>query len=183
LKSPAFLTVVLGFWLGASAAIGFTAAASFLGIEESLSVNEPLAQRANVTPGDKEALRRSSLFVFAGELNRLLFRHFNRAQLVLAAAALLAAIIAVPRPSVAVMIIAAALCVLALTFYLAPAITDLGRQLDFVSRSSPPAADLAKFERLDLLHDLYTYVEAGKCLLLIAACFFAFRKPRPAAEG
>ncbi|MBN1441759.1 MAG: hypothetical protein JXA90_03570 [Planctomycetes bacterium] len=183
MKSPACLTLVLGFWVGASAMIWFTAIASFSGIEEALSINEPLGQRANVPPGDKEALRKSSIFVFAGELNRLLFRHFNRAQLVVAAAALLVGVFAAPRPSAIAPIILAALCVLALTFYLAPAITDLGRQLDFVSRASPPAAELAKFERLDLLHDVYKYVEAGKCLLLIAACFFALRKPRPASEA
>lgn len=167
------LSWLLGLWLGGTLLLMVSVAYSFRGIEVSLLANEKLAQRANLDPEDPEARRSSILHVYAGELNRLLFRDWNRAQLLLAAVALLVANARFPRRGVILSLILAALAVLVLTFYLAPEVTRAGRELDFVPRATLPE----RFEQFDRLHRAYILVEIAKTSLLALATLLSARAP------
>jgi len=157
---------VLGLWLGASVMFLGVVGYSFPGIGQALRNNDKLAERVEFAPDDDVKKKSSTLWVLVGELNRTYFFGWNASQLGFAALTLL---VAMRDRRIGVVGLAglAALIVVALTFYLAPEITEKGRLLDFAPRDPPPP-ELAEFQRL---HWIYTGLEAGKVVLLfIAAC-------------
>jgi hypothetical protein len=158
------LALVLGVWIGASAAVLGVVGYSFPGIERALQANDALRARAGFSPRDDSAKKSSTLWVLVGELNRHIFAGWNRAQLVLAAVALVFAARGARRTALALVAVAA-VAVLVLTFYLAPEITARGRALDFVPRDPTPPEE-AEFRAF---HSAYTALEVAKTLAIAAA--------------
>ena len=172
--SPA-VAFLLGLWIGASVLLFFVVGYSFGGMTESLELNRQLAEKVGFDPGDEAQLKTSVLWVHAGELNRAYFRYWNGAQLVLALTTLLTALLRCPRKGLLLCIVIAGVIALALTFYLAPQITSLGRDLDFKPRDPPPPG----LETFESLHSFYLALELGKTALLLLAALFAIRGPGP----
>ncbi|MEE3199179.1 MAG: hypothetical protein VX254_04035, partial [Planctomycetota bacterium] len=164
LNKTTSLVLVLGIWLGASILLLWVVGSSFPGVEKAVQNNEKLAERAGFEPGDSAAKKISVPWVVTGELNRQYFAGWNIGQLVLAGAALLCAARCRQRATFLVLSIAA-LVVLALSFWLAPAITEAGRSLDFVPRDPPPAQEASFMS----LHRWYTGLEVAKVILLVLA--------------
>jgi hypothetical protein len=177
-RAPAFAALLIGLWLGGSITLVAVVGYGFSGmIDRALAANPGLAARAGFDPKDEGAKKTSVLWVYTGEQNRAYFRGWNAVQIVLGTAATLAALVARSRKAAVVLLLAALGIACALAFYLAPEITARGRALDFVPRTPPPGS-LAVF---NVLHRLYTGLEAAKILLLAAAAWLALR--RPAAPG
>jgi hypothetical protein len=167
----AFLILTLGLWLGASIVVGGIAAYNLAGIPDLLERNPALAAHSGFDPNDADAKKQSLLWAHASELNRALFETWNRAQLLLGAAALLIALYLTrgePRTRnrgrwlPAGLIAAALALVLGLQWMVEPELVDLGRQLDFVPRSPAPP-ELAAFQRL---HGWYNAAELLRLTLL-----------------
>ena len=179
MQRSAGLTLVLGLWLGATLAILAVITYNFRGIEPSVENNRKLAEHLDVAAdkiGERDVRRTSVLYVYAGELNRAQFYVWNRVQLLLAATALLVALLRCPRAGVVVSLMGAAVLVLAMTFYLAPEITHLGRHLDFQERTAPGAQE--NFRHFELLHRSYGVCELAKSALVAVAAFLALRRKR-----
>ena len=176
MKSSPGLTLVLGMWLGATAVVLPVIIYNFYGIEMSVQQNDKLQEKLGIPRADlsdREARRQTVLWLYASELNRAQFYAWNRAQLILAAVALLVALLRCPRSGVILCLTGVGLIILALTFYVAPQATLLGRQLDLVATGLPDkAADFEKFRRL---HKSSEWLEGAKTLLLVLASFLAIR--------
>lgn len=179
LKPSPGLSLALGLWLGATLVIIPVIAYNFQGIQRSVKVNDKLARNLDVPANriyDRDVRRSSILFVYAGELNRAQFYAWNRAQLVLAAACLLLALLRFPSRTVIFMLMGASLLVLALTFYMAPEVTSMGRELDLVPTETPGKEAL--FARFASFHRNYIVLEGAKTLLLVVAIVPTLWKPR-----
>jgi hypothetical protein len=175
MKPSPGVALLLGVWLGASGLVLYVAQESFTGLPRSLEVNPEIARRAGIDPEREAELKSSALWVQAAEFNRALFHVWNRVQLALVAVTLLTALLRCPRRGVILSLIAAGITVTALTFYLAPQITSLGRELDFVPRQPRPAG----LETSTTLHQLYLVLEVAKTALVALAALLAIRAPRP----
>ena len=146
---------------------------SIVAAENFYTIDALLAERANpafastvdrlgATPA------RDLLRYLSSELNRLYFRIWNVAQLVLGALALWLIAARSARRGVFVMM---AIVVLMLV-YLTPSIVTLGRSLDFVPRDPAPPG----MQRFWILHGAYTSLEMVK---LVVGAYVAFQLTRP----
>ena len=170
MRSSPGLTLVLGLWLGSTVAVLGLVGSSFGSFEQAMEANPELRERIENEAKDR---RMTTVWVYAGELNRSTFYVWNRVQLGLAAASLIIALLRLPRAAVVGALMAAGAIVLALTFWGEPRITEIGRTLDFRPRSDPDLA--GAFARFDRLHDLYLGLESLKTLLVLAASLLALR--------
>ena len=177
-KKTTALIFVLGVWLGSSILLLWVVGSSFPGVERAVVENNRLTAAAGFAPGQDAAKKVSVAWVVAGELNRQYFSGWNVGQLALAVCALVFASRSGPRGAL-LGLCGAGLIVLALTFWLAPEITTLGRSLDFVPREPPPAA-LESFNRL---HGIYTALELVKVTLIALATWLSFNFLEAATGG
>jgi hypothetical protein len=179
-KTRALLILVVGIWLGGSAVLGAVASYNFAGFADLFARNPRLAEHAGFDPADPGAKKSSLLWVHSSELNRVYFSAWNRAQLILGTLAVALGLAARAR-RLAVALLVTALAVAALAhFALEPQLVALGRGLDFVPRSPPPA-ELAPFLRL---HGFYSGAELVRlALLVLASAFLVVEGPAQAPRS
>lgn len=150
--------VVMGMWIAGSLAILVVATQNFRTVDRLLteSTNATFSSQVKTIgqPAARELLR-----YLSSELNRLYFRVWNLAQVVLGLLALwlLWSSAATARWGVVAMLGVVAL----MTLWLQPEITSVGRSLDFVPREPAPPT----LGRFWVLHGAYTVLELGKLLV------------------
>lgn len=176
MKNHPLLAFVLGLWIGGSVLLGAVVYYNFAGFDDLLARNPKLAEHAGFDPADSAAKKASLLWVHSAELNRVIFQHWNRLQIVLAALALILAIRwrAHWLPT-ALLALALALALL-VHFGLEPPIVELGRQLDFVPRDPPPPV-LEPFQQAHRNYFIAELVRLGVAML--AATLLLWGGPRP----
>jgi hypothetical protein len=161
--------LAIGLWIGLLAASWAMASASFRTVDRLLGAEarpEFQARLASLSADDRRAVLRH----VAAESNRWMFRTWTAVEMVLGA--LLVAFAwrlgAVPR-ALALVALAA---VIAQAAGLAPAISQLGRSLDFVPRPLPAA----EARRFGLLHAVYMLADLVKAGVLIPAALLIARR-------
>jgi hypothetical protein len=108
-----------------------------------------------------EGRTRDLLRYLSSELNRLYFREWSIAQLVLGAGVYALAGSRADARRVRTLVGAMIAIVLLMLAWMTPEITTIGRRLDFVPRTPPPA-ELGRFW---ILHAIYTALEVVKLVL------------------
>jgi hypothetical protein len=164
----AAVLLVIGFWIGLLAASWAMASASFRTVDRLLGPAarpELQARLAPLTADDRRAVLRH----VAAESNRWMFRAWNAAEMVLAVALVAASWRLGAAARLCALVAAAAVVVQAAG--LGPAIADLGRGIDFVSRPLPPPVG----RRFGLLHAGYMLADVVKLVALAAAAVVARR--------
>ena len=153
--------VVMGMWLMGTIATSVVATENFYTVDRILKTGTKVEFYQDVFklghPQARELLR-----FLSSELNRLYFRIWNVAQLVLGPLALwLIWRRARPFGVADWGIVAMMAIVLLMLAYLTPAIVSLGRELDFVPRDPAPPG----MSRFWILHAAYTSLEMVKLLI------------------
>lgn len=162
--------LLVGLWLGLLVSSSAAATVNFRTVDRLLGngISPELAQRLAPLPAGE---RRVAFRHLASEVNRWIFGVGSRAQLLLAL--LLAALLwpagGAPRALALVILLLTAAQALGLT----PAITQLGRRLDFLPRPLP--SELAR--RFGLLHGGYVIGELVKLVLLVVVAALLLRRP------
>ena len=161
-------SLILGIWLGASVLMDFVATQNFRTVSRVLGSLDVRAVEIAKKVSDPDALR-LLLRYFAGETNRYLFEQWEWAELLLGLALLLALLFCRTYQKFTMSV--CLLMILAVTvqrFKLTPAITQLGRELEFSNSAS---------RRFAAYHAMYGYAEIGKLALgLIMAVSLLFRR-------
>ncbi len=155
----AMALVLLGAWLAMSACMWFAATASFGTVRRVLEGGNPQFSEATrqLTP---EQTRMASRHL-TSEINRTYFRAYGWAQVVFGLALLFVVFRQTPRSIGSLVVVGAMFAVvLVLTFYVTPQIIELGRRLDFVSRTPPPP----EWPRFRMLHGAFTILDGIKVL-------------------
>jgi hypothetical protein len=161
--------IVIGLWIGLLAASWAMASASFRTVDRLLGpeARPELRERlSSLSPDD----RRTVLRHVAAESNRWMFRTWTLAEMVLGALLVAASWRIGPVPRALALVAAAAVVVQAAG--LAPAISQLGRSLDFVPRPLSPADG----RRFGLLHAAYMLADLVKAGVLVAAAALIARR-------
>lgn len=171
MRHASIIALLLGLWIGGSLLIFGVVGYSFPGVVGAIERNEKLAERVDFDPHDEVKKKESVLWVYTGEQNRAYFQGWNLAQLFLGGLTLLLSFFLVPRRSLWVVLLLALVLVAVMRFYLTPEIVTLGRTLDFVPRATEPPG-MGKF---NTLHQVYTYLDATKVLLLGIGAFLTIR--------
>lgn len=152
----------LGMWV--------VATSNFRAVDRVL--NRPSEPAAAVIATVPEAARRPLLRYLASELNRLFFRVWGAAQLLLAAGVLLLLARQSPRNATDITIAAVLLgLVLILVAVITPPIVSIGREMDFLPRHTPPP-QMAVFGRL---HAAYSGLDLLKTVLVAALAWRLLR--------
>ena len=158
MKSLALLLV--GAWLASSLIMFFVAIQNFRTVDHILT--QPGAEAAGPVSAVPVATLRPLLRHLSSELNRLYFFAWGLAQIVLG----LGVLVLVVRQRTPMILCATMLAlVVGLALFVTPQITQVGRALDFVSRTPlPPASEpvMAKFWKL---HAAYTGLDSLKLVL------------------
>ncbi len=168
------LAAVLGAWLALCASMAFVAMSNFrvTDVERLRDADEVFAAL------DEGEERRTALHYVARELNRHFFQRYDRAQLALAAVALVLLLFAgAPRKARLVVLLLAAGVALAHALYLTPTMVELGREIDFVPRPDPPPEPVQRFYAL---HGVSLALELAKMALLAALVLMVARKSKAA---
>jgi hypothetical protein len=148
-----FASLILGIWLGVSVFMDFVAVENFHSVSRVMGSLDVRAVETAKKVSDPDALRQL-LRYFAGETNRYLFEQWEWAELLLGLALLLVLLFGRTYQKFAM-----SLCVLMMVivvvqrFKLTPAITELGRELEFSTSAS---------RRFASYHAAYGYVEIAK---------------------
>jgi hypothetical protein len=154
-----FAALLLGIWLGVSVFMDVVAVSNFRTVSVVMGSIDLRAVETAKKVGDPEALRQM-LRYFAGEANRYLFEQWEWAELFLGMALLLVLLFGRTYQKFAM-----TLCVLMLLivagqrFKLTPAITQLGRELEFSASAS---------RRFATYHAAYGYMEVTKIVMGLA---------------
>jgi hypothetical protein len=160
--------IVIGLWLGLLAASWAMAGASFRTVDHLLGPEARPEFKAKLGPLSTDD-RRTILRHVAAESNRWMFRTWTLAEMVLGALLVAASWrIGVPRALALVAVVA----VVVQAAGLAPAISQLGRSLDFVPRPLPPADG----RRFGLLHAAYMLADLVKAGVLVPAAVIIARR-------
>jgi hypothetical protein len=167
------LFALLAVWFAATIATWWVATYTFNIL--SIQKNPGLSQKFEALP----PLRRKAVLRHtAGELNRHLFRGWNRAQLLLGALGLLIVFLgqrngAFRKGRTLLFFLTCAGLVIVAThaFWLSPGIERLGRALDFADRAE--VADAVKL--FGLYHGAYVISDLIKAALLLWAASLAYR--------
>ena len=178
MKNHPLLAFVLGAWLAGSVLMETVAAYNFAGFADLFERNPALAQHAGFDVKDADAKKASLLWVHSAELNRVLFHYWNRTQILLGVLALLLALHARARRLPVVLLGLGLALVVAVYWGIEPRLEDLGRQLDFVSRTPPPPG-LATFQQL---HQVSVIADGVRLALLTAATLILFSSRPKAAR-
>lgn len=166
-------TFLLGAWLAGSLAMATVATQNFYTVDRLLASSPSAPFREFIgqvqTPHGREVLR-----YLSSELNRLYFSLWNDAQLVLGVLCIWllsgdSRVSAARRIAVGMLAI-----VVVMTVWLAPAITDLGRVIDFVPRTPPPP----ELGRFGMLHAAYSGLEIGKMIMGLVLAVTLIRADR-----
>lgn len=154
------LATLVGAWFMLTLAMSFVAGANFGTLKpDRLRQADQVFGALEAGPPREQALR-----YVASELNRRYFALYGRVQVGLAVLAGLAVWRLRPaRPALRFLIALCALAALDFLFHLVPAITELGRQIDFMPRDPKPP-EVADFDRL---HHLAVGIETSKLFLLL----------------
>ena len=165
-----WIPCLLGAWLMGSLMMFVIAPTNFRLIDDLLASSSNasfhgIVERAGAVPA-RELLR-----YLASELNRTFFFRWNVAQVLLGLLALWLSPRADRDRLVWWLTLAATAIAVSLLGVLTPLITSLGRSLDFVPRSPPPA-ELGRFQSL---HVGYTALELVKVACVGAALFLLGR--------
>jgi len=157
--------VLIGAWLMGTVCTSVVATENFYTIDRLLA-GSPNRSFTTAVQQLGQPQARDLLRYLSSELNRLYFRLWNVAQLVLGAL-ILWLVIAAPRqdpvgarPAVRGVIAMLAIVVVMLV-WLTPSIVSLGRSLDFVPRDPAPPG----MQRFWVLHAAYTSLEMIKLLV------------------
>lgn len=147
---------ILGLWLGASILMDLVATQNFRSVNRVLSGSDLRFVEATKSAGGKEPTR-LLLRYFAGETNRFLFENFEWSELLLGIVLLLVLLFSRSYQKLSMALCLGMLILVALQrFYLTPAITELGRALDFGGIQT---------DRFKAVHSLYGGVELTKLAL------------------
>lgn len=161
---------LLGVWLVMTMAVGFLASGNFR-VLDSERLRHADTVYAEIPAGEP---RRLVLRYAASELNRYYFGVYSKAQLVVASAALLLLWLSRRRSRlVTIGVVIAAVSAVLVMVWLAPALTELGRQIDFTPRDPEPP-DVAHFYRL---HRIDVVLEMAKMVVLAAVSVILIREP------
>lgn len=143
-------------WLGVSVFMDFVATQNFRTVSLVLGSLDVRAVETAKKVSDPDALR-LLLRYFAGETNRYLFEQWEWAELLLGLALLLVLLFCRTYQKFAMSLCLLMIIVVAAQrFKLTPAITDLGRELEFSNSAS---------RRFAAYHAAYGYSEIGKLAL------------------
>ena len=183
MKPAPLLHFVLGIWLGGSVILGAMVGYNFSGIGDLFERNPKLEQHAGFAVDDVEAKKTSLLWVHSSELNRVYFEVWNRAQLVLAALAVVLALWGRARRLPIVLLILAAALVAVTQWTFQPVIVELGRQLDFMPRDPAPPI----LETFQQYHRIYFIAESARfglvCVAALLLIVAAMRGDGDTARG
>lgn len=155
-------SLILGIWLGVAIFMDFVATQNFRTVSRVMGSLDVRAVETARKVSDPDALR-MLLRYFAGETNRYLFEQWEWAELMLGLALVVVLLFCRPYQKFALTLcMLMILVVVAQRFKLTPAITDLGRELEFSVSAS---------RRFEVYHAVYGYSEIAKLVmgLLIAA--------------
>lgn len=161
--------IAIGLWIGLLAASWAMASASFRTVDRLLAPEarpEFTARLAPLSAGDRRAVLRH----VAAESNRWMFRTWTLAEMVLGVLLVAASWRLGPVPRALALTAVAAVVVQAAG--LAPAISQLGRSLDFVPRPLPAAEG----RRFGLLHAAYMLADLVKVGVLVPAAVVIARR-------
>ena len=151
--------LAMGAWLAGSVLVSVVATQNFRTVDRLLDGSKNAAFNSAVGRLGQPAAR-DTLRYLSSELNRLYFRLWNVAQVVLGV--LVFWLISGGPASRARIVIAGMLAIsLLMLVWLTPQVTAVGRSLDFVPRE-PPSPSLRQFW---ILHGLYTSLELVQLLL------------------
>ena len=169
MERHAWIMFLLGIWMTGLVAVGTVATQNFRTIDRLIALSPNPAfrtstDRLGTTPA------RDLLRYLSSELNRLYFRLWNRAELVLGILLLWL----VRRERGMVRWAAGVMLAIAIAnaLYFIPQIVEIGRRLDFVPRDVPPP-DLARFWTL---HGLYLGLDLTKLLLAVGIAVVTARR-------
>ena len=170
--SPMFPALLLASWLGVTLFVWFSATTTFSVL--SPKKNPAIAQKFGQIP---EPARERALRHAAGEVNRAMFRGWNRAQLVLAALVFWGAFSVrnggAGRRRWLLGISGALLAIVAAhAFWLGPGIEEAGRALDIAERSRAPDAA----GRMGFYHGAYVVSDMVKAVLIALGLWFVVRE-------
>ena len=142
-------------------AVGFLASGNFR-VLDSERLRQADTVYADIPAGEK---RRLALRYAASELNRYYFAVYSKVQLVVAFAALVLLWLSRQRSRLVIIgVAAAAVSAVLVAFWLSPALTELGRQIDFMPRDPEPP-EVARFYKL---HGIDVAMEMAKMVVLAA---------------
>jgi hypothetical protein len=163
-----FASLILGIWFGVSVFMDFVATENFRTVSRVMGSLDMRAVETARKVGDPEALR-LLLRYYAGETNRYLFEQWEWAELLLGLALLLVLLFCRPYQKLAMSLcLLMILVVVVQRFNLTPAITQLGRELEF----SPSAS-----KNFATYHKAYGYSEIAKLVMgLIMAIRLLIRR-------
>lgn len=149
-------SLILGIWLGVSVFMDFVAVQNFQSVSRVLGSVDLRAVEAAKKVSDPDTLRQL-LRYFAGETNRFLFEQWEWAELLLGLALVLVLLFGRTDQKFAMSLCLLMLIIVAAQrFKLTPAITTLGRELEFSASAS---------RRFNFYHAAYGYMEIAKITL------------------
>ncbi len=147
---------LIGIWLGVSVFMDFVATQNFKNVSRVMTSVDLRALDAEKKAGDQDNLRMLFRY-FAGEANRYFFEQWEWAELMLGLALMLVLLFGRTYQKLAMALCLMMLVLVALQrFALTPAITRLGRELEF---GALPGGRFAVF------HAAYGYSELAKLAL------------------
>jgi hypothetical protein len=161
--------IVIGLWLGLLAASWAMASASFRTVDRLLGPESRPELQARLAPLSADE-RRTILRHVAAESNRWMFRTWTLAEMLLGAFLVAACWRLGPVPRTLALVALAAVVLQAAG--IAPAISRLGRSLDFVPRPLPAAEG----RRFGLLHATYMLADVVKAGVLVPAAAIIARR-------
>src|SRR5687768_6996592 len=161
--------IVIGLWLGLLAASWAMASASFRTVDRLLGEGARPELQARLAPLSTDD-RRMILRHVAAESNRWMFRTWTLAEILLGAILVAACWRLGPLPRTLALVAAGA--VLLQAAGIAPAISRLGRSLDFVPRPLPAAEG----RQFGLLHAAYMLADLVKAGVLVPAAVLIARR-------
>src|SRR5690242_2996305 len=137
LRTQMVTTVILGIWLGWTAAMWFAATRSFRTVDRVLKKANPQFEQTVRPLGNGQA--RAVLRYLASEINRAYFAAYGWSQMVLGIVLLVVLWRQAPRDTIALVLAGVMLgLVVILSLVMQPMIVSLGRTIDFVPRNPPP---------------------------------------------
>lgn len=175
------LVVILSAWLGVSLFVWYSANVTFSVL--SVKKNPGISKRFSATPeGPRERVLRRT----AGEVNRGMFRGWNRVQL--AAGVLVLGMMIIGgriegggRDRMEISLVVAVLAiVVSHVFWLGPGIEETGKALASAGTSGAASAAARRF---GLYHGVYVVSDMIKAGLLGGILWFVSRGARPPGEG
>jgi hypothetical protein len=151
---------LVGGWIAGSLFVMATATQNFHTIDWLFRASDHSVFRSLVQEIG-EARTRDLLRYLSSELNRLYFREWNFAQVVLGAGVFALVHLRSDARRLRMLVGVMLAIVIVMLAWMTPEITAIGRRLDFVPRTPPPP-ELGRFW---ILHAIYTSLEVAKLVL------------------